>query len=85
MATLRVSDRTRETLRELTGDGETMRDVAEKAIEAYRRRLVLERTNAAYAELRSSPEAWAEELEERAHWDAALAPGLEGEHSCRTP
>ena len=79
MATLRVSDRTRETLRELAVGGETMRDVAAKAIEAYRRRRVLERTNAAYAELRASPDAWAEGLEERAVWDATLADRLEDE------
>jgi hypothetical protein len=32
--------------------------------------------NAGYAELRADPDAWAEELRERALWDVTLADGL---------
>ena len=46
------------------------------AEEAYRRRRMLEQTNAAYAALRADPQRWAEELEERAAWDATLADGM---------
>lgn len=36
-----------------------------------------DRVNAQYADLRNDPVAWAQELEERALWDATLADGLE--------
>jgi hypothetical protein len=54
-----------------------MQDVADRAVEAYRRREMIERTNAVYATMRLSPQAWDEELRERADWDATLADGLE--------
>lgn len=37
--------------------------------------LIIE-TNAGFAELRADPEAWAEELAERAVWDGAIGDGL---------
>ena len=81
MATMiRVSVGTRETIRELSAEtGDSMHGVVDKAIEAYRRRVLLDRANAAFAALRDDPEAWREELEERAVWDATLADGLEGD------
>ncbi len=78
MATVRISDRTQEVLRRLASEaGESMQDVADRAVEAYRRREMIERTNAVYATMRLSPQAWDEELRERAGWDATLADGLE--------
>lgn len=76
--TVRVSQQTRAVLRELAADtGEPMQRVLADAVEAYRRNRILELTDAAYAALRADPEAWNEELEERAAWDATLADGLE--------
>jgi len=48
--------------------------------ERARRWWFLRRANAAYARLRSDPEEWAEELEERRFWDAVVAsrPGAQG-------
>jgi len=76
-ATVRLAEETRQVLRELAAQsGEPMTVVLEKAVDAYRRHCILEQTNAAYAALRSDPEAWAEELEERRAWEATLLDGL---------
>jgi len=47
-----------------------------EAVELYRRQLFLEKVNAAFAALKTDPQAWKEEQEERAAWDAALLDGL---------
>ncbi len=53
-----------------------MTNDAYKAAELHRRQLFLERTNNAFAALKSNKKAWEEEQEERAIWDAALFDGL---------
>lgn len=50
---------------------------AAELIEECRRREVLEEYNATYAAIRSDPDAWAEELAERAVWEGTLLDGLE--------
>jgi len=76
-ATVRISETTTETLRDLAArTGESMRDILERAIEQYRRQRFLEELNAGFAALRNDPEAWKEELEEREEWDRTLADGL---------
>lgn len=78
--TVRVREDTREALRELArATNEPMQEVLAKAVEAYRRRWILEQHNASYARLRQAPIAWAEELEERKLWEATLGDGLEPE------
>jgi hypothetical protein len=57
--------------------GQTMLDVLDKALDAYRRKLFFEQMNAGYAELRADPQAWAEHLAERKLWDATLMDGLD--------
>ena len=57
-----------------------MTNDAYKAAELHRRRLFLERTNNAFATLKSNKKAWEEEQEERAVWDAALFDGLKERH-----
>ena len=47
------------------------------AIRVLKDRLMLEATNAAYAELQRDSEVWREELEERAQWDATLSDGID--------
>ena len=75
---VRLSKTADETLSKLSNDlGETKQTVLGDAIEAYRRQLLLDRTNTAYAALRSNPDSWTEELEERALWDSALSDGLD--------
>ena len=78
--TVRISQETRETLRQLAEQaGEPMHRVLAKAVEVYRRQYILDKTNAAYAALRADPEAWQEEQQERQTWDITLADGLERE------
>ena len=77
--TIRVSRRTRDTLRELTyTSGQSMQQVIEEALELYRRQQLLKATNTAYATLREEKGAWEELEAERAAWDATLDDGLEG-------
>ncbi len=78
MSTIRIPARAQATLRQLAAESaRPMQDIADEAIEAYRRQLILERTNAAYATMRVAPDVWAEELEERAAWDVTLNDGLD--------
>ena len=64
--TVRVSEPTHRTLRELSEQlGESMQGILEQAVEDYRRKRMLERANAGYAALRAEPDAWKDELAER--------------------
>jgi hypothetical protein len=74
---IRTSESSMQVLRELsTLTGKSVSAVLETAIEQYRRLLILEETNAAYAKLRADPEAWQGVEEERAEWDLAFGDGL---------
>mgnify|MGYP002779240503 FL=1 len=77
---IRVPDATHNILKELANDtGEQMQDLLVEAVEAMRRRRLLELTNAAYAEMREDAAAWQDEQDERTAWDVTLADGLEAE------
>lgn len=79
-ATVRISERARQTLRELAArTGEPMQAVLDRAIEDYRRRRFFEEVNAAYVALRNDPEAWAGELAERRLLEATLSEDLDDE------
>lgn len=70
-----------EAIRQLLGElsartGESRQAILEAALERYRRELLLEGANRAYAALWSDSGAWREELEERALWERSLADGL---------
>jgi hypothetical protein len=74
--TVRVSEPTHQTLRELSEQlGISMQGVLDQAIEDYRRKRVLEQANAGFAALRGDSEAWKDELAERAQWESTLADG----------
>jgi hypothetical protein len=76
--TVRISEASHQILKELAEQtGQTMMDVLDKALDAYRRQLFFEQTNAGYAELQADPKAWAEHLAERKQWDATLSDGLD--------
>lgn len=76
--TIPVSETAHQILQELAEQtGQSMTDVLDKALDAYRRKLFFEQLNAGYAALRADPQAWAEELEERKLWDATLLDGLD--------
>ena len=76
--TVRISEVSHEILKELAEQtSQTMMDVLDKALDAYRRKLFFEQLNAGYAELRADPEAWAEHPAERKLWDATSMDGLD--------
>jgi hypothetical protein len=76
--TVRISRTAHATLRELAARAdESMTEVLEKAIEAYRRNQFLNDLNASFEALRADPAAWADEQREREAWDATLADDLE--------
>lgn len=80
MSTIRISEESRNILRELsTLEGETMQKVLDRAVESYRRKVFLDGLNADFQALRDDPAAWREEEEERALFDRALLDGLESE------
>jgi hypothetical protein len=78
--TVRISEASHRVLQELAEQtGQTMTEVLDKALDAYRRQVFLEAVNAGYAALRADPQAWAEHLPERKVWDATLMDGLDPE------
>ena len=90
--TVRISEASHRILKVLAEQtGQTMMDVLDKALDAYRRKLFFEQLNAGYAELRADPAAWAEHLAERKLWDATLMDGLDPDEQwtqdgrCLTP
>ena len=75
---VRVAVDTRVALKELADEtGLPVQALVAEAVEAFRRQRLLELTNAAYAALRDDPEAWQEELTERAEWDGVLADDID--------
>ena len=78
--TVRISPETREIVQRIARESnESMQSVIAKAVEEYKRYLLIERTNEAFAALRLQPRQWAEELEERHLWNATLNDDLEEE------
>jgi hypothetical protein len=76
--TVRISEASHLVLKELAEQtGQTMMEVLDKALDAYRRQVFVDAVNAGYAALRADPEAWAEHLAERKLWDATLMDGLD--------
>ena len=77
-ATVRISETSRELLRELAQRTRaTMQDVIEMALAEYRKRLFWEQAAHDFQAIRDDPEAWAEEVAERERWDATLKDGLD--------
>lgn len=77
MPSTRISELTREILRELAeSSGDSMQVVLDKAVEIYRRQRFLEESNRAFEALRANPEMWKSEQAEREAWDITLADGL---------
>lgn len=56
--------------------GEPLQAILDRAVAAYRRRLFLNRANAAFASLRENTDAWQAEQTERTEWEATLEDGL---------
>jgi hypothetical protein len=80
--TVRVKPETHAKLRALArGTGDSLPELLDKAVEAYRRKQFLTECNRAYEALKSDPKAWAEELKEREEWDCTLLDGLDDDES----
>jgi hypothetical protein len=74
MPTVRIREETREVLRELEQQtGEGVQDLLYRAVDHFRRSLVLAETNVAYARIR----AHAHDEDEAREWEATLADGLD--------
>jgi hypothetical protein len=51
--------------------------IIEKALEEYRRKQFLEKSNRAYARLRQNQQEWQEEKREREAWNNTQSDGLD--------
>ncbi len=58
-------------------DGVLIRPATATPLDETFRAFLLEESNKAYAALRADPEAWQEELKQRAEWDSTLQDGLD--------
>jgi len=77
MTMLRISERTKATLRSLAQErGQPMSRVVEELVEIARTERFFTAADAAYRRLRSEPDTWAAELSERATWETTVADGL---------
>ena len=77
MTMLRIDERTKVALRSLaTERGEPMSRVVAELVEAARKEQFFTAADAAYRRLRSDPEAWAAELDDRSAWEPTLGDGL---------
>ena len=78
MAQLRLSKETHEKLRELARrEGISMQGVLEKALDEYQKNQFFNSLDASFAALKSDPQAWAEEQQERRMWESTLMDGLD--------
>jgi molybdopterin synthase catalytic subunit len=58
-----------------SASGETIGEILAKAVESYRRELLLEDTNEAFSRLREQADLWKDELDEREEWEGSLLDG----------
>ncbi len=79
-ATVRVTSETRAILQELARESkQPMQQLIAMAVEQFRRQMVLQRANEAYAALHARPDEWEEEQEERRLWEGTLSDDLESD------
>ncbi|CCU85405.1 MAG: hypothetical protein PHO82_11460 [Mesotoga sp.] len=58
-----------------SASGETIGEILAKAVESYRRVLLLEDTNEAFSKLKEQADLWKGELDEREEWEGSLLDG----------
>jgi predicted transcriptional regulator len=76
-STVRVDSSTHKMLQSLSAQtGRKMQEILGEAVELYRRKLLLDKANAAFAALKADSQAWKEEQKERAAWDVTLLDWL---------
>jgi predicted DNA-binding protein len=75
---VRISSETHSRLKAMaSASGETIGEILAKAVEAYRREMLLNDANRAFARLKEREELWKDEQKEREEWETALADGLD--------
>jgi predicted transcriptional regulator len=75
---IRIDEQALAVLRELAKkQRQPVQTVLKQAIDSYRREKFLEEANAAFVAVRSNPEAWNAEEQERDLWDRTSRDGLE--------
>lgn len=68
-SSIRITPETSAALHELAREMNLpVREVAARAVEAYRREQFVEHANASYAALQADSAAWQDELDDRAAW-----------------
>ncbi|MGB9812173.1 MAG: ribbon-helix-helix protein, CopG family [Thermovenabulum sp.] len=71
--TVRIDKSTYEAIKKLSTElKESMQSIIEKAIKEYHRKILLENTAKAFANLKSNKKLWQEEIEERNLWNHTL-------------
>ena len=76
--TVRVAEATHQVLERLArSSGRSLQATLDEAVEAYRRRRLLDDANAAFASVRASAKTWETEEAERREWDVTLSDDLE--------
>ncbi|SSC12111.1 conserved protein of unknown function [Mesotoga infera] len=74
---VRISSETHSRLKAMAlASGETIGEILAKAVDAYRREMLLNDANRAFAKLKEREELWKDEQKEREEWETALADGL---------
>jgi hypothetical protein len=80
---IRVSRAVYERIREMAQENhETLGGVIERLVKQEEERQFWAQVNADFAALRADPEAWAEEVHERALWEGTLMDGLDRDDAC---
>ena len=76
--TVRVAEETHRVLERLArSSGRSLQATLDDAVEAYRRRRLLEEAKAAFASLGADAMAWESEEAEGRQWDVTASDGLE--------
>ncbi|MDI9368221.1 MAG: hypothetical protein QM445_07695 [Thermotogota bacterium] len=75
---VRISSETHSRLKAMaSASGEPIGEILAKAVDAYRRKMLLNDANRAFARLKEREELWKDEQNEREEWETALADGLD--------
>ena len=73
---VRVPSETHSKLKAMaSASGKTIGEMLSKAVESYRRELLLEDTNEAFSKLKEQGDLWKGELVEREEWEGTLSDG----------
>jgi len=77
MPTTRISDTDHRVLKDLANQtGKQCQEIIHEALDTYQRERLLDEINAGFERLRSQPQEWDAEMEERRLWDNTLADDL---------